>query len=183
MATIMATPCRFQPPKNVKARRGERAGHILMCDQRAAVRRSERSLKRLQERHNVHQTNPSSIEIDQRQKDVCPPGEAGQSGQDDHILVAHGDLPEAVSITLQPTSGSARFNRASNILQRGNIFALRHRAQLRGARVVRLWRGLGKEIYANVIWKTGKARRTGGPCYRCRTRSARGGDALGRRNV
>jgi len=29
--------------------------------------------------------------------------------------------PRAVSITLQPTSGGARFNRASNILQRGNI--------------------------------------------------------------
>jgi hypothetical protein len=39
--------------------------------------------------------NPSSaMEIDQRQKDVCPPGKAGQSGQDDHILVAHGDLRE-----------------------------------------------------------------------------------------
>jgi hypothetical protein len=45
-----------------------------------------------------------------------------QSGKDDHILVAHGESPRAVSITLQPTSGGARFNRASNILQRGNIF-------------------------------------------------------------
>jgi hypothetical protein len=34
------------------------------------------------------------MEIDQRQKDVCPPGEAGQSGHDGHILVAHGDLRE-----------------------------------------------------------------------------------------
>lgn len=39
--------------------------------------------------------NPSSaIEIDQRQKDVCPPCEAAQSGQDEHILVSHGDLRE-----------------------------------------------------------------------------------------
>jgi len=64
----------------------------------------------------------SGMEIDQRQKDVCPPGQAGQSGKDAHILVAHGESPRAVSITLQPTSGGARFNRASNILQRGNIF-------------------------------------------------------------
>src|ERR1700745_2186680 len=35
--------------------------------------------------------------------------------------------PRAVSITLQPTSGGARFNRASNILQRGTFFS-RHRA-------------------------------------------------------
>jgi hypothetical protein len=69
----------------------------------------------------------SGMEIDQRQKDVCPPGQAGQSGKDAHILVAHGESPRAVSITLQPTSGGARFNRASNILQRGNIFS-RHRA-------------------------------------------------------
>jgi hypothetical protein len=61
------------------------------------------------------------MKIDQGQKDVCPPGEAGQSGQNDHIFLAHGS-PRAVSITLQPTSGGARFNRASNILQRGNIF-------------------------------------------------------------
>ena len=61
-------------------------------------------------------------EIDQRQKNVCPPGEPGQSGQDEHILVAHGDLREQFRLpTLQPTSGRARFNRASNILQRGNI--------------------------------------------------------------
>jgi hypothetical protein len=32
----------------------------------------------------------SGMEIDQRQKNVCPPGEAGQSGQDEHILVGHG---------------------------------------------------------------------------------------------
>jgi hypothetical protein len=39
--------------------------------------------------------NPSSgKEPDQRQKDVCPPGEAGQSGHDEHILVAHEDLRE-----------------------------------------------------------------------------------------
>ena len=62
------------------------------------------------------------MEIDQRQKDVCPPGQTGQSRKDGHILVAHGESPRAVSITLQPTSGGARFNRASNILQRGNIF-------------------------------------------------------------
>jgi hypothetical protein len=62
------------------------------------------------------------MEIDQRQKDVCPPGEAGQSGQDEHILLGHGGPPRAVSITLQPTSGGARFNRASNILQRGEHF-------------------------------------------------------------
>jgi hypothetical protein len=36
----------------------------------------------------------SAMEIDQRQKDVCPPGEAGQSGQEEHILVGHGDLRE-----------------------------------------------------------------------------------------
>ena len=39
--------------------------------------------------------NPSSdMEPDQRQKDVCPPGEAGQCGQDGHILLAHGGLRE-----------------------------------------------------------------------------------------
>ena len=31
------------------------------------------------------------MEPDQRQKEVCPPGEAGQSGQEEHILVGHGD--------------------------------------------------------------------------------------------
>jgi hypothetical protein len=36
----------------------------------------------------------SAMEIDQRQKDVCPPGQSGQSGQEGHILVAHGDLRE-----------------------------------------------------------------------------------------
>jgi hypothetical protein len=58
----------------------------------------------------------SAMEIeDQGQKYVCPPGEAGQCGQDDHILLGHGDSPRAVSITLQPTSGGVCFNRASNI--------------------------------------------------------------------
>jgi hypothetical protein len=33
----------------------------------------------------------SAMEIDQRQKDVCPPGDAGQSGQKEHIPVGHGD--------------------------------------------------------------------------------------------
>jgi hypothetical protein len=60
------------------------------------------------------------MEIDQRQKDVCPPGEAGQSGQDEHILVAHG-ISESNFDYPPTTSGGARFNRASNILQRGTF--------------------------------------------------------------
>jgi hypothetical protein len=36
----------------------------------------------------------SRMEIDQGQKDVRPPGEAGQCGQDGHILLGHGDLRE-----------------------------------------------------------------------------------------
>src|ERR1700741_1574149 len=57
----------------------------------------------------------SAMKEDQGQKYVCPPCEAGQCGQDDHILLGHGDSPRAVSITLQPTSGGVCFNRASNI--------------------------------------------------------------------
>ena len=46
--------------------------------------------------------------------------------------------PRAVSITLQPTSGRARFNRASNILQRGNILPnpLRPRHRCRPRRLL-----------------------------------------------
>ena len=60
-------------------------------------------------------------EIDQRQKNVCPPGEPGQSGQDEHILVAHGDLREQFRLPSNQRAAVRVSIAQSNILQRGNI--------------------------------------------------------------
>ncbi|WFU29127.1 hypothetical protein QA649_08110 [Bradyrhizobium sp. CB1717] len=67
--------------------------------------------------HNANRDNPSSaIEKDQRQKHVRPPREAGQSGQDEHILVAHGGISEN-SFYYSPTNErSTRFQFAHQIL-------------------------------------------------------------------
>jgi hypothetical protein len=61
------------------------------------------------------------MEIDQRQKDVCPPGEAGQSGQEELILAGHGDLREQFRLPSNQRA-AVRVSIAHQIYFRGNIF-------------------------------------------------------------
>jgi len=61
------------------------------------------------------------MEIDQRQKYVCPPSEAGQCGQDDHILVAHGDLREQFRLPSNQRA-AVRVSIAHQIYFKGGTF-------------------------------------------------------------
>src|SRR6516165_3830876 len=93
-------------------------------------------------------------EIDQRQKNVCPPGEPGQSGQDEHILVAHGDLREQFRLPSNQRA-AVRVSIAHQIYFKGGTFCptLFARATGVGSRAIinfKTLNGISRDIWPDL---------------------------------